>query len=92
MKNQSLFSQEDLPRPPRQKPRRLMHVSDVAGNGCDDLEGLEVKVTFYCPQCKFESDWLICDNATEAKCGMPCPQCNDLSLLTEQEKELLEVN
>ncbi len=91
MKNPSLFSPEELPRPPRQKPRRLMHIDDVGGNGCDGLEGSEVMVTFRCDKCRFVSEWIICDNPTEAKRGVPCPRCNDPAQLTQHEKELLEV-
>lgn len=58
---------------PRQPARVLMHFTDV-GNGAAD----ELLATFQCRGCGHETDWLICDSATEVKRGMPCPFCNQV--------------
>lgn len=58
-------------KPPRAKPRVLMHVSD-AGNGS---EGKPICV-MRCSKCGAETDWLEFDTVTEAKRGIPCEVCN----------------
>ncbi len=58
-------------KPPRAKPRAMMHFTDV-GNG----PGGDLIATFECRKCGHESDWLICDNYTQVKRGELCPKCN----------------
>lgn len=53
-------------KPPRRKPRVLMRVSD-AGDG---------RAQFTCSKCGHVSEWLEVDTVTEAKRGLPCPNCN----------------
>ena len=60
------FPETIPPKPQRQKPRVLMHVSDA---GCGFTQ-------FTCNKCGHETDWLIFDSVSEAKRGMPCPKCN----------------
>jgi hypothetical protein len=62
-----LFPETIEPKPPRAKPRFLMHVSD-SGQGF---------YQFTCKKCLTESDWLIVDTVGEAKRGLPCPNCNE---------------
>lgn len=53
-------------KPPRKKPRKLMHVSD-AGDG----------VLMECAHCGYNSGWFHTDKTvTELKRGLPCPECN----------------
>lgn len=59
-------------KPPRAKPRVLMHFADV-GNGAAS----ELIATFSCRRCGYESEWLICANATEVRRGKACPVCNE---------------
>lgn len=75
---------ELLPKPPRAKPRKLMHVRD-AGNG---PAGSPI-VQFQCRRCGYQSDWLPMRlshtsnpkpgalTLTESKRGIPCPKCNE---------------
>lgn len=58
-------------RPPRRPARVLMHFTD-AGTGPAD----ELLATFACRKCGHETEWLVCDNETEVKRGIPCPNCN----------------
>lgn len=58
-------------KPPRAKPRVLMHFTDVGGGAGDEL-----LATFACRVCGHETEWLVCDNATKVKRGVPCPVCN----------------
>jgi hypothetical protein len=58
-------------KPPRSKPRVLMHVSDAGDGG----EGNPICV-MRCTRCRAETDWLIFDTVTEAKRGIPCEACN----------------
>ena len=68
MKSPDLFPET---KPPRQAPRKLMHVCDAYGDGPDDNH-----VRFHCARCGHESDWIDGLTVTEAKRGMPCPECN----------------
>lgn len=65
-------------KPPRAKPRKLMHVSEAAG--CCEEDGTGAMVRMNCKRCGHESDWLYFQTVTEAKRGMPCPVCNEESL------------
>jgi hypothetical protein len=58
-------------KPPRQRPRVLMHVSDAGDGG----EGKPI-CTMRCARCGAETDWLKLDTVTEAKRGIPCEACN----------------
>lgn len=60
----------DLPKEPRAKPRKLMHVWD-AGCGHDKKD----LVKFKCARCGTESDWKLM-LMSDAKRGIPCPTCN----------------
>ena len=64
---------QDL-KPPRAKPRVLMHVCD-AGFCDEDLDRPEL-CRMKCTRCGVESDWLSFANVTEAKRGVPCEVCN----------------
>lgn len=61
-------------KPPRQAPRKLMHVSDASG--CADEDGSGAMVRMTCRRCDYESEWLYLPTVTEAKRGIPCPKCN----------------
>lgn len=58
-------------KPPRAKPRVLMHVSDAGDN--DDGRPICV---MKCRSCGAETDWLVFETITEAKRGIPCEACN----------------
>lgn len=58
-------------KPPRAKPRVLMHVIDAGGEGAHDVMAL-----MQCAKCGAESEWLSFKNVTEVKRGIPCPECN----------------
>lgn len=60
-------------KPPRQKPRKLMHVCDAYGDGPEDNH-----VRFMCHRCGHESDWIDDLTVTQAKRGIPCPECGKL--------------
>jgi len=60
-----------FPKPPRQRPRILMHVIDA---GYADRDKTIVKCK--CKKCGYVSDWLVVDTITEAKRGLPCPKCH----------------
>jgi hypothetical protein len=75
-----LFEIEPEEPKPRQKHRKLMHVIDAGGGDCGGMERGEHRVRFGCSKCKYETDWLIAKNVTEAKRGMPCPKCNEPEL------------
>lgn len=36
----------------------------------------EPGVTFQCPRCQRETDWIDGLTTTQAKHGLPCPDCN----------------
>lgn len=64
-------------KPPRARPRVLMHVSDageVSHGHAEDLGKPMCQMT--CLRCGAESDWLIFETVTEAKRGIPCESCN----------------
>jgi DNA-directed RNA polymerase subunit RPC12/RpoP len=64
-------------KPPRARPRVLMHVSDAADchTGAEADMGKPMCV-MRCTKCSQETEWLIFETATEAKRGIPCPTCN----------------
>lgn len=68
MKPLDLFPQT---KPPRARSRVLMHVCDGAGDGPDD-----VWCRMQCRRCNTETDWMKFNTVTEAKRGIPCPDCN----------------
>ena len=63
-------------KPPRQTPKKLMHVSDAGG--CCEEDGGGAMVRMQCKRCGYESGWLFLGTVTEAKRGKPCPVCNAL--------------
>lgn len=60
-------------KPPRSKPRKLMHVSDASGWGHDQGGAM---CRMKCHRCGTETEWLDFDTVTEAKRGIPCIACN----------------
>lgn len=68
-----MASQPDMfptAKPPRAKPRVLMHFTDAGYSSCGTM------ATFKCDRCGYESEWMDCRNDTEVKRGLPCPNCN----------------
>ena len=64
-------------KPPRAKPRVLMHVSDAADCHTGRAEDLgKPMCTMRCSRCGAETGWLIFETVTEAKRGIPCEVCN----------------
>jgi hypothetical protein len=64
-------------KPPRARPRVLMHVSDAGNVGHGQSEDFGKPLCrMRCGRCGAESDWLIFDTITEAKRGIPCEACN----------------
>lgn len=64
-------------RPPRAKPRVLMHVSDAGQVHCGDQEDLgKPMCRMRCRRCEHETGWLVFENLTQAKRGIPCPNCS----------------
>lgn len=64
-------------KPPRGKPRVLMHVSDAGECHTGAAEDLGKPIcVMRCTRCGAETDWLIFDTVTEAKRGIPCEACN----------------
>lgn len=63
--NQQLFS---APKPPRRKPRVLMHFTDVGFSNTQIA-------TFKCRRCEHQSDWVPATD-TEVRRGIACPVCN----------------
>lgn len=56
------------PKPPRRVPRVLAHVEDAGYDA----------ILFRCSHCGWSSDWIaFVMTMTEAKRGIPCPNCND---------------
>lgn len=51
---------------PRAKPRVMMHVIDA---------GVDLAL-FECGRCGYNTDWVPYVSLSEAKRGMPCPDCN----------------
>jgi hypothetical protein len=67
-------------KPPRAKPRVLMHVCDAGQVHTGQSEDLGKPLCrMRCVRCGSESDWLVFDTVTEAKCGIPCEACNEPS-------------
>lgn len=62
-------------KPPRSKPRKLMHVHDASPNGCYG-DGLET-VRMNCARCGHETDWMAL-SVTKARRGIPCPKCSEI--------------
>lgn len=64
-------------KPPRAKPRVLMHVCDAGqvSHGPEDDLGKPL-CQMRCSRCGAQSDWLVFDTVTEAKRGIPCDACN----------------
>jgi DNA-directed RNA polymerase subunit RPC12/RpoP len=58
------------PKPQRAKPRVMMHGDDYGYDGDITLGHM------VCDKCGHVEGWLMFDNDTEAKRGVPCPQCN----------------
>jgi len=61
-------------KPPRAKPRVLMHVCDA--DFCDEDPVRPELCVMKCVKCGAETDWLSFRNVSEAKRGIPCPTCN----------------
>lgn len=64
-------------KPPRAKPRVLMHVcdaTDVHTGAADDLGKPMCRMR--CGKCGAETDWLVFETVTDAKRGIPCEACN----------------
>lgn len=62
---------------PRAKPRVLMHVSDAGTASCGHASDLGKPLCrMLCGHCGLESDWVVFDTVSEAKCGVACPRCN----------------
>jgi len=60
------------PKPPRAKPRVMMHVTDGGY-----VDGLGDAATFKCDRCGHESDWTRINGVTDVRRGFPCPKCNE---------------
>ena len=64
-------------KPPRSRPRVLMHVSDAGDVHSGRAEDLgKPMCVMRCARCGAETDWLIFETVTEAKRGIPCEACN----------------
>lgn len=57
-------------KPPRAKPRVMMHGMDFGYDGDITLAHM------VCPKCGHDEGWLMFDNDTDARRGAPCPKCN----------------
>ncbi|MBS7545562.1 hypothetical protein [Ancylobacter oerskovii] len=57
-------------RPPRAKPRVMMHGTDFGYDGDRTIAHME------CQKCGHDGSWWNFANDTEAKRGAPCPVCN----------------
>lgn len=62
----------DKPRRPRQW---LMHVFD-AGDGPCCCDETPISVRYECQRCGHQTEWTGARTVTEAKRGVPCPECN----------------
>ncbi|PXX79123.1 hypothetical protein DFR34_10813 [Rivihabitans pingtungensis] len=61
---------------PRRPRRQMMHVFD-AGDACSGADGDEVVIArCRCLACGGETEWIEFHTMTEARRGIPCPQCN----------------
>jgi rubrerythrin len=64
---------ELLERPPRRKPRKLMHVFDY-GSGM---------AHFKCEHCGYDDDWTpAAQTVSEDRRGRPCPVCSPIDSRT----------
>lgn len=64
-------------KPPRARPRVLMHVCDAGQVSFGKREDFGKPLcTMRCGRCGAETDWLIFETVTEAKRGIPCDACN----------------
>lgn len=57
-------------KPPRAKPRVMMHGVDFGYDGDITLGHM------VCGKCGHDDGWLMFDNDSEARRGAPCPKCN----------------
>jgi DNA-directed RNA polymerase subunit RPC12/RpoP len=55
---------------PRRAPRKLMHVCDAY-----EREGKQI-VELQCARCGHQTGWVEFNTVTEARAGLPCPECN----------------
>lgn len=62
-------------KPPRKRPRKLMHVCDAGVACCSDDYDRESMVRFLCARCGHESEWVQMRDS-HARRGVPCPHCN----------------
>jgi predicted Zn-ribbon and HTH transcriptional regulator len=67
---------EMFAKPPRKKPRVMMHVTDAGTSGLRDEEGEIELAEFRCGRCGYETDWERVYTPTEVRRGHPCPRCN----------------
>ena len=64
-------------KPPRARPRVLMHVADAGQCHTGAAEDLGKPIcVMRCTRCGAETAWLIFETVTEAKRGIPCEACN----------------
>lgn len=70
-----------FPKPPRRKPRVLMHVID-AGNSC--MAEFPMWTRFQCSRCDHKAEFVF-DNKTEAMRRQPCPKCNESGIAALKE-------
>lgn len=61
---------------PRRPRRVMMHVTDAGDSGCGGDDGGSGIAQFTCAACGHETDWLPVRTISEAKRGLPCPNCN----------------
>lgn len=66
-----LFPKEELPR--TRSRRVMMH---IINGGCDPLEPGRQSYEFKCLKCGHRPGWTAVDSVTEARRGLPCPECN----------------
>lgn len=70
-------SQPDMfPKPPRKKPRVLMHVEDAGGSCSGGSEDTGLWVLMKCATCGYGEERYDL-SVTEAKRGTACPKCNN---------------
>lgn len=60
---------EDLPKPPRARPRVMMHWDDAGHSGSGPMGN------FFCKRCGYRAGWLEASEA-EMRRGVECPHCN----------------
>lgn len=58
-------------KPPRSKPRVMMHGDDHGYSGDKPMAHM------VCGKCGHVGGWLIFANESDAKRGEPCPKCNE---------------